>query len=355
MYGHDRQVTKKGMISTNNLYNSHENNFNLIRFIAAIAVIFSHSYPLSLGNKCLEPLQLDFGFTLGDLSVDVFFIISGFLITKSATYRDDWRSFLRSRFLRIYPALLLVIFITTFVIAPLYTSLALGDYLSDLRTYSYFIKDSILISGFKSAPPYVFEHNPFPLGMNGSLWTLPWEVKMYIMLGCLAYFTRKHLKKSIYIIALISSVIFALSSSNHTEYEISPFFRFTSFFFLGASIFLFKSKVPHDFKIFISILIVTVGLFFLNKIIFSFSFIIILPYLVIYLSYAKNSTLLRFNKMGDYSYGLYIWAFPIQQMIAYHFKGVQPIGMFLLTVLFTLPIAIMSYHYVEKKALKFKL
>jgi len=190
-------------------------------------------------------------------------------------------------------------------IGALFTGLTLTDYMMDLRTYSYFIKDSILISGFKSAPPLVFENNPLPLGMNGSLWTLPWELKMYLLLGFLAYVTRRYLTVGIFFIASISSLVFAFATLNHITDEISPFFRFATFFFLGASAFLLKDRIS-------------------------------------------------ISKVGDYSYGLYIWAFPIQQMLAYHFIGIKPLEMFVYTVLLTLPVAILSYHYLEKKALKLK-
>lgn len=336
------------------LCKSHANNLNLIRFLAAISVIFSHSYPLSLGASAGEPLQKDFGFTTGELAVDIFFIISGFLITQSATFRKDWRSFAKSRILRIYPALLLVVITCTFIIGPLYTGLTLTDYMMDLRTYSYFIKDSILISGFKSAPPLVFENNPLPLGMNGSLWTLPWELKMYLLLGFLAYVTRRYLTVGIFFIASISSLVFAFATLNHITDEISPFFRFATFFFLGASAFLLKDRISISLKIALPIIAIFVLLFFINKTLLSTFYIIALPYTVLYLAYTSHRITLCFNKVGDYSYGLYIWAFPIQQMLAYHFIGIKPLEMFVYTVLLTLPVAILSYHYLEKKALKLK-
>lgn len=336
------------------LCESHANNLNLIRFLAAISVIFSHSYPLSLGASAGEPLQKDFGFTTGELAVDIFFIISGFLITQSATFREDWRSFAKSRILRIYPALLLVVITCTFIIGPLYTGLTLADYMTDLRTYSYFIKDSILISGFKSAPPFVFENNPLPLGMNGSLWTLPWELKMYLLLGFLAYVIRRYLTVGIFFIASISSLVFAFATLNHITDEISPFFRFATFFFLGASAFLLKDRIIISLKIALFIIAIFAILFFINKTLLSTFYIIALPYTVLYLAYTSHRITLYFNKVGDYSYGLYIWAFPIQQMLAYHFIGIKPLEMFVSTVLLTLPIAILSYHYLEKKALKLK-
>lgn len=347
-------ITFKNGTQLSKLCGSHANNLNLIRFLAAVSVIFSHSYPLSLGVGVSEPLQYDFGFTAGELAVDIFFIISGFLITQSAFYRDDWRAFAKSRILRIYPALLSVVIISTFIIGPIYTSLTLPDYLSDLRTYAYLIKDSILISGFKSAPPYVFENNPLPLGMNGSLWTLPWEIKMYLMLGFLAYVTRKHLAFGVFTTAIISSIIFIFATFNNIGDEISPFFRFTTFFFLGASAFLLRDKITISLKILLLVTTLLAGMFFLNKPLFSIFYILFLPYTILYLAYTSNNITLHFNKVGDYSYGLYIWAFPIQQIIAYHFIGITPLEMFLFTFLLTLPIAIISYHYLEKKALELK-
>jgi len=336
------------------LCQSHDNNLNLIRFLAATCVIFSHSYPLSLGIDIPEPLKKEFGFSAGTLAVDIFFIISGFLITQSAIFRNDWRSFAKSRLLRIYPALLFVIFISTFIIGPLYTSLNITDYISDLRTYSYLLKDSILISGFKSAPPNVFENNPFPLGLNGSLWTLPWEIKMYILLGLLAYLARRHLKIGVILIVVISSMVLSFSVISNNADNISPFFRFSTFFFLGSLAFLFKEKIILNLQLFMLCITTLIGLYFISKPLFSIGYIFSLAYIVLYLAYTTNHIVLNFNKFGDYSYGLYIWAFPVQQIIAYHITNITPLEMFFYTFIATLPIAIASYHYLESKALQLK-
>src|SRR5262245_22570122 len=111
-----------------------DNNFNLVRLIAAALVLVSHSWPLS--GTPGEPLERFAGFSLGHLGVDIFFVVSGFLVTGSLLDRP-LGSFLRARVLRIFPALAVNSFGTAFVIGSLVTALPVGHYLASASTWRY--------------------------------------------------------------------------------------------------------------------------------------------------------------------------------------------------------------------------
>ena len=160
-----------------------DNNFNLIRLLAALSVIFSHSIAvLGLPGNC-EVFFDRLGLSAGEMAVDVFFVASGFLVTGSLVNRGSLIAFLWARTLRIYPALWVMLALTVFVLAPALTTLPVADYLRAPGTYEYFWKCATLIGGVRYSLPGVFETMPLKGEFNGSLWTLPIELRMYLYLA----------------------------------------------------------------------------------------------------------------------------------------------------------------------------
>ena len=132
-----------------------DNNFNLIRLVAALAVIVTHSVPV-LGLPPDRGFSFDhLGLSLGDVAIDAFFVTSGFLVTGSLFNRGNLIAFLWARALRIYPALWVMLVLTVFGLAPALTSLTLPDYFAAPKTYEYFAKCSTLIGGVRWSLPGV--------------------------------------------------------------------------------------------------------------------------------------------------------------------------------------------------------
>ena len=151
----------------------HKNLFDLLRLVAATMVLWSHAYALT-GN----PSPGWFGNALGTLGVKIFFIISGLMITRS--WLDDPRlwAFTMRRVLRIMPGLILVVVVCAFVMGPLVTTLPVGEYFRSYGTRFYLW--NILLFPIYNLPG-VFAGNIYPIAVNGSLWSLPAEVCMYIL------------------------------------------------------------------------------------------------------------------------------------------------------------------------------
>ena len=160
------------------LTHGHKNNFTLIRFIAATLVLFSHSFTLA-GEK-FYPFAKIFGMSLGVLGLDIFFFVSGFLVTASLLIRKEIFAFAWARFLRIYPALFVAVIFSVSV-GAYFTSLPLNTFLNSNLVSNFFIKNITLLDGIGFRLPGVFADNPRH-AVNGSLWTLPWELKMYFVL-----------------------------------------------------------------------------------------------------------------------------------------------------------------------------
>src|SRR5712675_658330 len=160
-----------------------QNNFDALRLVAAISVIFSHSFLIAEGTQNNEPLILWTGnqSILGLAGVFVFFAISGFLVTQSFEQTANPLHYLAKRALRIFPGLFIVTLVSAFVLGPLVTTLPLGAYLGRPEPYQYVVGNTLLDQTVHELPGVSFVDNPVGLEINGSLWTLRCEFVMYLM------------------------------------------------------------------------------------------------------------------------------------------------------------------------------
>lgn len=334
-----------------------DNNFNLIRFFAALLVLISHSYPLAIGDRSAEPLRQIVGITLGTVAVDVFFISSGFLVTRSLDRTRDVIGFAIARALRIYPGLLCSTLITIFVAALFLTELPLGDFFSHRETVDYFLSNLSVLRHVAFYLPGVFEATPFPRVVNGSLWTLPIELRMYVSIAMLWTAIRLiRAPKWIYAFSIfvIAIGLLALHIAEHyIEGAESGPVRMGGMFFAGAFFYIYRKRIQLSSRTAAVIALgtlascVTPGAFFL-------AYTLGITYLVFAMAYLPNGRIRLFNRVGDYSYGMYVYAFPIQQIIASLVPGITPTTMMLLAFPPTLVMAIVSWHVVESRVLGLK-
>src|SRR5690348_8134904 len=124
---------------------SRKNNFDFIRFLGSVLILFSHSFPLALGtgNKGWMFLLTNGQASLGNIAFYTFFIMSGFLITQSYDRSKDIVKFFQARILRIIPALIVVILMSTFIVGAIITDLSLIKYFSNINTYKYLASISL--------------------------------------------------------------------------------------------------------------------------------------------------------------------------------------------------------------------
>lgn len=335
-----------------------DNNFNLIRFAAALAVLISHSFALATGSGDAEPLRVTYGFTWGDIAVDVFFVTSGFLVTASLLSRKNAMSFVWARALRIFPALWAMLALSVFGIGLWLTSYGPHAYLAAHQTWKYLIDNAILFRGIQFELPGLFASNPMQYAVNGSLWTLQPEVQMYaILLGvwivCALARARRviALESSIVAIAVVSGVIYFF----HGVFvdELHQFPRLAFMFFTGASCYVLKDRIELRWQIFVALLAIAL-VCALNRTEFFFALNLSLAYLVFYAAYCFGGWIRAFNKAGDYSYGIYIYAFIVQQTLACLIRGISVAKLMWLSAIITLLLAVLSWHLIEKRALALK-
>lgn len=335
----------------------HQNNFDFIRFLAASYVIVNHSYAL-VGDKWIVS-----EFFAGNVAVAIFFLISGYLISGSAISSRSIKNYSWKRFLRIYPGLFVVVFLTVFVLGPLLSTLKPLDYFLEKETYLYLITVSV----FKTYHnlPGVFESNIGGAGVNGSLWTLVYELIVYIVAGVavtVGYFKGK--KNLLLIAGIIMLFIRILLGHRYGWYNYStPYllnlnimflFEWLFYFVIGAVVYNYKEKVV--FKgwvlIVLTILYSLLAFFKMN----AFSTVlhyVVLAYAIFYFANIKG-VLNSFGRFGDFSYGLYIYAFPIQQTLISIYPNIDAITLTCCSFLLTLLFAILSWHLIEKQFLKYK-
>jgi len=342
------------------LTRTHDNNFTLIRFFAATMVLYSHMFTL-IGEK-FHPYAKHFGLTLGIVGVDIFFFTSGFLVTASLLTRKDIFAFAWARFLRIYPALFFAV-IVSILIGLYFTTLSMEDFFKHSLVHRFFIHNITLYGGITYfLPGGVFSEN-IRHGVNGSLWTLPWEIKMYMILfilGVFIYIKPKLLNKKtlVIIFSLIVFVFLSLLYVNRfyhftTNVSITPALRFLPLFFMGSLLYIIKDKLILSTRFFLFLLFLIIMSAGNAKFYYILHYLFI-GYIILYLAYIPKGKIRNFNKFGDYSYGLYIYAFPIQQSVIALNPNISGLNAFYISFAITLILSILSWHFLEKKMLTYK-
>ena len=329
-----------------------DNNLNLIRVIAASAVLVSHAFPIALGAGAAEPLDEIAGVSLGWLAVAVFFSLSGLLIANSFDRRKGWSQFVLARILRLFPALLVVLVLTAIMGLAL-TSLSTSAYLSSFETWTY-VPRNLSLALLQYSLPGVFESDAYPGAINGSLWTLFYEVVCYSLLflaGVLGILRSKWLVTAL--VAVIGTgFIFCLHTeppSDGLATRIYTLIRLSFPFSLGVLVFVWREKFAFDLRIAAALWGVCVVL--LDTIYTPFFFMVALVYTVAWFGFVPKGRMLEYNRLGDYSYGIYIYAFPLQQLMAHLFPEAGPFSNMALAIVPTVILAVLSWHLIEKRAL----
>lgn len=323
-----------------------------LRLLAALMVVLGHSFGLygsTVGMR--DPLHFLFpGIVIHVTGVNFFFTISGILITLSWLRRPDLFRFMRARFLRIWPALAVCVTVTAFVIGPLVTTLP-------LRTY-FFVGDATgtpLGYAFNNAIlhirpflPGVFEHLPIARYVNGSLWTLPVEATMYLCvagLGVLRCFRFPWLA-SLGIVAVFTWLVVYPAYTGKP-----PWIGYIQAGFFGAGCIacVLRRHVPVSSGVMLVVLIAAIASRY-TLYVMPFTWLAI-GYFVLWFCYVPRLPAIPRN--ADLSYGTYLWAFPVQQLLVNAGVG-DPLLLFALATPIALALGALSWFYIEKPALRLK-
>ena len=328
------------------------NNLDALRLVGALAVIFGHAYHI-VGRPFENPVVA--GYPVQTLGVIIFFSISGYLITASWSRTRNPVSYLAARSLRIFPALVVVVLVCMFVIGPVVSVLPNSQYFDAPNFWSY-LGNIILRPQYEL--PGVWGDHPYPTAVNGSLWTLPAEFFCYLLVP-LVFLAPKVARIPVIGLLLAASVWYSMTPPLESmvvwHSRISDNALMWVFFAAGAILRLLAERGLR-FRTDVAVGLLAVHLVIagtlpqhITKVAWLF-----LPYVVLAVGLASTPYVRRASRYGDLSYGLYLWAFPVQQLVI-DLWGVQRMSVNLLIVTaITAALALVSWHVVEHPSLKLK-
>jgi peptidoglycan/LPS O-acetylase OafA/YrhL len=336
-----------------------KNNFDFLRLLFASFVVITHSYVLSGLKNCDWLCQITGGqVVLSNIGVSGFFIISGFFIFRSVERTQSPVDYYRNRFLRLYPALLVVLSLTV-LLTPFVYDGSIGSYFKNgsARTY---IFNNLSLYGAQGAISGVFENNPYKNTINGSLWTIPYEFTMYVVVSFFFFIRTRTtlialLLLLLFSVLLIGDIFFLDQIAGHRVLLLNSrsLLTLSTFFMAGALL----AAVKIENFIWGDQTCILAALLFIASLIFHFFEIarfITLPILVIGFGIRSTPVLNSIGeKLGDLSYGVYIYAFPVQQTLEYYFKF-NYWQLMLSGIVISYLLAYASWHLIEVRALKLK-
>ena len=341
------------------------NNFDAIRLMMAVGVIWSHSFALALPQgETVEPISIltNGHYNAGNIAVMVFFAISGFLICESRLKSKSLGSFLEKRVRRIYPGYMAASTIGAFIVVPLFSTA--HDF--SLSQIAKTVGENLLLQNYVP-PSTVFARN-YSTAVNGSLWSIPFEFWCYLAiagLGIVGLLREKWAISAIIVCCMAARAAFDILDKKPGLGIVGQIFGWPYLwvfilpcFLMGAFFFLLKHRIPRHPLVLISL----VGLLLLlcrfpvgdkfqrvsSQLIFPMTS---LPtaLLVFRLQAALADRIkLRYAAAkGDFSYGTYLYAYPIQQMLISPFIFPFPL-IVLLSMVLSLGAGFLSWHLVEK-------
>lgn len=283
-------------------------SFDAIRLVASFAVLVGHHF-LLFGYR--QPTFGAYG-QLAPMGVFVFFAVSGYFIAGSWERDPHLQRYWVRRSLRIFPALVVVVLLTVFFVGPLVSELAVGDYARDSSTSSY-LKNAVLVLGIQYELPGVFLGS-VTRAANLSLWSLPIELVMYLVL-CIVGFLFPKRTAAIFAILAVAAGLAWHVSPEPSGYAVTQMFGLGATFFVGATI-RARDLLPRLSNRVAGVLaLVLVAGAFLNPLYAKPLLWTLLPVAVLGLGSHRSRLGTWVAEAGDISYGVYLWAFPVQQIV----------------------------------------
>lgn len=339
--------------------------FNFARIFLAYGVLIWHAVSIA-ENGADRVLQTSL-WPLIFAVLPMFFALSGFLVVGSAL-RLPIKEYILNRVFRIVPALGVDIAISALIIGPVFSVVSLSVYFTDKEFWIYFLN---IFGKIHYTLPGVFEENPYSGIVNGSLWTVPFEIACYVVMSIMIMLGIVRSWKWTFVVAITLTTIgvsLHLLGIEPGKGLVDKAFRFAFLsngaplvpsFLFGAALYLIRDRIPYSSVIAFVIVVgfVGVGLWgdasLYSNAVFSGLVSLPLAYLVVWIGLTPVPTP-KFLESGDYSYGIYLYHFPILQALQYIF-GFS--SWWMLTIAGLLPVtmfAIFSWHAIEKPTLKMR-
>lgn len=321
-------------------------NLHLMRFIASIMVILSHSFVICTASEENEWFVklFDAQLTMGGFAVAVFFLCGGYLIAMSAEKNQTAGKYFTARVLRLFPPLVFSTFFT----------IVLCSFFSEMGQILYFFSPTTWVymwnCVFKRVYylPGVFTGNPYGAVVNGSLWTLPVEFICYIL--CFMAIKMKLTKKKSYPFTapFVIAGAYVVWFMGYGIPNLRELIRPVLLFYIGMGYWIYREYITFSIRKFCIAIAAFVGLMIIGQ--GTLAMLLAFPYIMMTIWFGMKQCSPKLGKLGNYSYGIYLWGFPVQQMVmdVYADFPMDP----MLNVVFAIPITIVlgiiTYYVSEK-------
>lgn len=330
-----------------------QNNFNILRLILASSVIFSHAPVLLDGNLHREPLFWIFQtLTLGQVAVDGFFLLSGYLIVKSWAQDPHPTIFLRKRILRIYPGFIAASFVSAVIVGALGSKCA-SCYFEEFSVFDYL--KSLFLLRVPAVPP-VFDGTSYP-SVNGSVWTIFFEFLCYmgtLALGVAGGIRNRRIWGGCTVVGIVLLALHGSGVQRLGPVDFShQLFRFIPTFLIGGSFYLYRNEIKFN-KLAATLSGITLCFSMFHPKIAELAFVLAGGYLLFFFAFLHTPSLFRFNSTPDISYGVYLYAWPIKKLILWYFPTISLSILLALSVIASMALGIASWKFIESPFMKLK-
>ncbi len=319
-------------------------NLHITRFLAAVLVIFSHSFALTQGNGDQEWLWILTGgqLDMGALAVSVFFLCGGYLTARSMNRYTGFCRYLLLRLGRIIPSLMFVV-VCSVLTGGVISTLSAKDYFTDSMTFRYLLNGFMIL---QHDLPGVFEEAKYASTVNGALWTLP--VEFICNIGCFVAMKLGLLEKKTFKftfpIVVTGCILVYIAGSRISV--IRAVIRPCLLFYVGMIYWIYREKIVPDIRIaWLSLALLPVCSIFrvLNP-----GMILFFPYAMMTFWFGSRQHFEKASKLGDYSYAMYLWGFPVQQFVCERSGWeMSPYLNSLISIPVAFILAVLTYHMIE--------
>lgn len=319
--------------------------------ITALVVTGTHCLWVVYGHNPPLEWPLNFLVEASTCGVCIFFAISGYLITSSLIERPGMLRYTFARILRLCPLLFLASLIMAFNVGPLVSTASFADYYGDWRVWAYVPLTSFAYPDMTL--PGVFTALPSQGEVNISIWTLRYEMIAYVLMGIIAALGLLQHRFFAVFVGFATLVYLLITYGTTLRGEI-PFllhgFRFGMIFLIGSVLYRYRSQIPINFW---GVIIVITFAYLTNNLPLKEPFrLMALSYSAIWFALKAPPILQRYNRFGDYSYGIFVFHWPIAQTIFLLNPTISYSSLLMIVVPLALLLAIVSWHLIEEPLLE---
>ncbi|QNP40832.1 acyltransferase family protein [Lysobacter solisilvae (ex Woo and Kim 2020)] len=344
------RASRRAFVTLADAVERRADNYLALRHLAALLVIYGHSYALSRNpDRAIDLVErLMPGFYAGSFAVYLFFAISGFLISLSLLRNPGVLRYVRNRLARVFPAYWISLLVCVFAFGLAYTTLSTGEYLRSAGTWA-FVADNWLPITFTWHLPGVFDGNPLPKVVNGALWSLGLEVRWYAYFALLAALTVVR-RRWLFTLLALALVLFGAWEWWTGKPDANHYRALSQTYLIAALCAHWRDRIPVAHWLmaaFVLLMALAHGSRWFGP-----ATVAAAIYFTFWAAYALPA--LRWPEHRDYSYGLFLYGFPVQQALIASFPQIPPLALFPAATAGALVLAALSWHLVELPALQWK-